>query len=162
MLRLRSFALYPAIFTVLKSWTRVKESPLDNHRRSLRYGSGRQVGIKVLFARASRNEHRNSDLRLASLLDTPPTIRGWFATVHKEVGMRYLVTAFVFLADGVSAFQRGRARLPAGKEGPSRKEAKGLIGCGRRVQLTNCRKGEIANRAVSGRLECGFDGHERQ
>lgn len=40
------------------------------------------------------------DLRLASLLDTPPTIRGWFATVHKEVGMRYLVTAFVFLVIG--------------------------------------------------------------
>ena len=39
--------------------------------------------------------------RLISLWETPKTTRGWFATVdHKELGIRYLVTAFVFLIIG--------------------------------------------------------------
>jgi len=39
--------------------------------------------------------------RLTALWETPKTIYGWFATVdHKELGIRYLVTAFVFLAIG--------------------------------------------------------------
>src|SRR5579871_2311684 len=39
--------------------------------------------------------------RLNSLWETPKTVRGWFATVdHKELGIRYLVTAFVFLMVG--------------------------------------------------------------
>ena len=39
--------------------------------------------------------------RLTSLWETPKTARGWFATVdHKELGIRYLVTAFFFLIIG--------------------------------------------------------------
>lgn len=41
------------------------------------------------------------DERLTSLWETPKTLRGWFATVdHKELGIRYLVTAFAFLIVG--------------------------------------------------------------
>ena len=37
--------------------------------------------------------------------ETPPGLRGWLSTVdHKEIGLRYLVTAFVFLfAGGIEA-----------------------------------------------------------
>jgi len=39
--------------------------------------------------------------RLTYLWETPKTLRGWFGTVdHKELGIRYLVTAFVFLLIG--------------------------------------------------------------
>jgi cytochrome c oxidase subunit I len=39
--------------------------------------------------------------RLLSLWERPPTLWGWFATVdHKEIGIRYLVTAFLFLVIG--------------------------------------------------------------
>ena len=39
--------------------------------------------------------------RLSSLWETPKTLYGWFATVdHKELGIRYLVTAFAFLIVG--------------------------------------------------------------
>ncbi|HEY4010396.1 MAG TPA: cytochrome c oxidase subunit I [Acidobacteriaceae bacterium] len=39
--------------------------------------------------------------RLTSLWETPKTVYGWFATVdHKELGIRYLVTAFAFLLIG--------------------------------------------------------------
>lgn len=39
--------------------------------------------------------------RLTELWETPKGVWGWFATVdHKELGMRYLVTAFVFLVIG--------------------------------------------------------------
>ncbi|MBV9760028.1 MAG: cytochrome c oxidase subunit I [Acidobacteriaceae bacterium] len=39
--------------------------------------------------------------RLTELWETPKTLRGWFATVdHKELGIRYLVTAFAFLLVG--------------------------------------------------------------
>ncbi len=39
--------------------------------------------------------------RLTYLWETPKTVRGWFATVdHKELGIRYIVTAFVFLLIG--------------------------------------------------------------
>jgi cytochrome c oxidase subunit I+III len=39
--------------------------------------------------------------RLLSLWERPPTVWGWFATVdHKEIGLRYLVTAFIFLVVG--------------------------------------------------------------
>ena len=41
------------------------------------------------------------DERLTELWETPKSVRGWFATVdHKELGVRYLVTAFVFLVIG--------------------------------------------------------------
>ena len=39
--------------------------------------------------------------RLTSLWETPKTLHGWLATVdHKELGIRYLVTAFIFLLIG--------------------------------------------------------------
>lgn len=39
--------------------------------------------------------------RLTELWETPKTLYGWFATVdHKELGSRYLVTAFIFLLIG--------------------------------------------------------------
>jgi cytochrome c oxidase subunit 1/cytochrome c oxidase subunit I+III len=39
--------------------------------------------------------------RLIALWETPKTFRGWFATVdHKDLGIRYLVTAFAFLMIG--------------------------------------------------------------
>ena len=39
--------------------------------------------------------------RLTRLWETPKTVYGWFATVdHKELGIRYLVTAFIFLIIG--------------------------------------------------------------
>ena len=39
--------------------------------------------------------------RLTSLWETQRTMRGWFATVdHKDLGIRYLVTAFAFLVVG--------------------------------------------------------------
>jgi cytochrome c oxidase subunit I len=43
--------------------------------------------------------------RLQRMWETPPGIRGWLTTVdHKEIGLRYLVTAFVFLfAGGIEA-----------------------------------------------------------
>jgi cytochrome c oxidase subunit 1/cytochrome c oxidase subunit I+III len=42
---------------------------------------------------------------LQRLWETPPGLRGWLSTVdHKEIGLRYLVTAFVFLiAGGIQA-----------------------------------------------------------
>ena len=45
--------------------------------------------------------HRELTARLIALWERPHTLRGWFATVdHKEVGKRYLVTAFAFLLIG--------------------------------------------------------------
>jgi cytochrome c oxidase subunit 1/cytochrome c oxidase subunit I+III len=39
--------------------------------------------------------------RLTYLWETPRTVYGWFATVdHKDLGIRYLVTAFIFLIVG--------------------------------------------------------------
>lgn len=39
--------------------------------------------------------------RLTELWETPKTLYGWFATVdHKELGIRYIVTAMVFLVAG--------------------------------------------------------------
>ncbi len=39
--------------------------------------------------------------RLTDLWETPKTLHGWFATVdHKELGIRYLATAFIFLIIG--------------------------------------------------------------
>jgi len=41
------------------------------------------------------------EARLTSLWETPKSTWGWFATVdHKELGIRYLVTAFIFLLIG--------------------------------------------------------------
>ena len=41
------------------------------------------------------------EVELTRLWETPPTLRGWFATVdHKDLGIRYLVTAFGFLIIG--------------------------------------------------------------
>lgn len=39
--------------------------------------------------------------RLKSIWETPKSVWGWFATVdHKEIGMRYLFTAFLFMCIG--------------------------------------------------------------
>jgi cytochrome c oxidase subunit I len=39
--------------------------------------------------------------RLTDLWERPKTVRGWFATVdHKDLGIRYIVTAFIFLLIG--------------------------------------------------------------
>ena len=39
--------------------------------------------------------------QLTELWDTPKTLYGWLATVdHKDLGIRYLVTAFIFLIVG--------------------------------------------------------------
>jgi heme/copper-type cytochrome/quinol oxidase subunit 1 len=39
--------------------------------------------------------------RLTELWERPKTVRGWFATVdHKDLGIRYVVTAFAFLLVG--------------------------------------------------------------
>lgn len=39
--------------------------------------------------------------RLTEIWETPKTVWGWFATVdHKEIGIRYLVTAFILLVIG--------------------------------------------------------------
>ncbi len=39
--------------------------------------------------------------RLTKIWETPKGVRGWFASVdHKEIGKRYLVTAFILLAIG--------------------------------------------------------------
>jgi heme/copper-type cytochrome/quinol oxidase subunit 1 len=45
---------------------------------------------------------------LTDLWERPKTIRGWFATVdHKDLGIRYIVTAFIFLlVGGVEAFDQ--------------------------------------------------------
>jgi cytochrome c oxidase subunit I len=41
------------------------------------------------------------EIRLAGLWETVPGWRGWLSTVdHKEIGLRYLVTAFIFLLMG--------------------------------------------------------------
>jgi cytochrome c oxidase subunit I len=42
-----------------------------------------------------------AEIRLAQLWETAPGWRGWLSTVdHKEIGIRYLVTAFIFLLMG--------------------------------------------------------------
>ena len=42
-----------------------------------------------------------AEIRLLELWESAPGWRGWFSTVdHKEIGLRYLVTAFVFLLMG--------------------------------------------------------------
>jgi heme/copper-type cytochrome/quinol oxidase subunit 1 len=42
-----------------------------------------------------------SEHSLHALWETEPGISGWIGTVdHKEIGIRYIVTAFVFLAVG--------------------------------------------------------------
>src|SRR5262249_54545788 len=47
------------------------------------------------------HDEREHELRLTQLWEDPPGLRGWLATVdHKRIGIRYLVTAFTFLALG--------------------------------------------------------------
>lgn len=42
-----------------------------------------------------------AEMRLARLWESAPGWRGWLSTVdHKEIGLRYLVTAFIFLLMG--------------------------------------------------------------
>jgi cytochrome c oxidase subunit I len=56
--------------------------------------------------------------RLQATWETPRTVHGWFATVdHKRIGMRYLVTAFVFLLLGglEAALMRAQLARPDGR-----------------------------------------------
>ena len=43
--------------------------------------------------------------RLRQIWETPPGLRGWIASVdHKSIGLRYIITAFLFLlAGGIEA-----------------------------------------------------------
>ena len=42
-----------------------------------------------------------TEKRLTKIWETPKTVYGWFSTVdHKEIGHRYLATAFIFLIIG--------------------------------------------------------------
>ena len=55
------------------------------------------------YLRTPRIETRSSELagRLEALWETKPGLYGWLATVdHKEIGIRYIVTAFAFLIAG--------------------------------------------------------------
>jgi heme/copper-type cytochrome/quinol oxidase subunit 1 len=57
--------------------------------------------------------------RLTELWERPKTVRGWFATVdHKDLGIRYVVTAFVFLLVGGLEALLMRIQLP-GRSRPS-------------------------------------------
>jgi heme/copper-type cytochrome/quinol oxidase subunit 1 len=48
-----------------------------------------------------RKDHAVIRRRLLALWERPHTVWGWFATVdHKEIGLRYLATAFAFLIVG--------------------------------------------------------------
>src|ERR1700759_2337016 len=55
------------------------------------------------YERRPANAEENSDLakRLHEMWETAPGLYGWLATVdHKDIGIRYIVTAFVFLILG--------------------------------------------------------------
>lgn len=53
------------------------------------------------------------EARLQSLWETSPGIKGFFTTVdHKEIGIRYIVTAFAFLALGESRRWSSGCSLP--------------------------------------------------
>jgi len=50
---------------------------------------------------AQRHRSDHGQKRLAEIWEAPPGLRGWLSTVdHKSIGLRYLVTAFVFLLMG--------------------------------------------------------------
>ena len=54
--------------------------------------------------------------RLTAIWESPRTIYSWFATVdHKQIGIRYLVVSFLFLAAGGldAAFMRAQLAGPA-------------------------------------------------
>ena len=61
----------------------------------------------VEFERTPQTEVATPDLRerLKSIWETEPGIIGWLSSVdHKQVGIRYIVTAFIFLlAGGIEA-----------------------------------------------------------
>ena len=62
--------------------------------------------------------------RLTELWERPKTVRGWFATVdHKELGIRYVVTAFVFLLVGGLEALLMRIQCPARIRPCSRRRA---------------------------------------
>jgi hypothetical protein len=53
------------------------------------------------IATVRTNMGTSVEARLTYLWETPKTLHGWFATVdHKQLGARYLITAFIFLAVG--------------------------------------------------------------
>jgi cytochrome c oxidase subunit 1/cytochrome c oxidase subunit I+III len=55
--------------------------------------------------------------RLQQIWETKPGVIGWFATVdHKEIGLRYIVTAFIFLVLGGLEAMVMRAQLARPEE----------------------------------------------
>ncbi|HEY1611326.1 MAG TPA: cytochrome c oxidase subunit I [Paraburkholderia sp.] len=68
-------------------------SPPRRNRRSARFARVPETGVAPL--EPATREH------LRDLWETEPGWRGWISTVdHKKIGLRYLVTAFVFLLLG--------------------------------------------------------------
>src|ERR1051326_9256536 len=79
--------------------------------RSRRVARGRQISGKLEMSAVS-DALRDTDLdesqlqrRLLGIWRTPPGIVGWLSSVdHKQIALRYIVTAFVFLGlGGISA-----------------------------------------------------------
>src|SRR5579871_3326719 len=66
------------------------------------YCARRGLGDRVAHsADMPDGEHRERTSRLLALWERPHNLWGWFATVdHKEIGKRYLITAFIFLLLG--------------------------------------------------------------
>jgi cytochrome c oxidase subunit I+III len=66
-----------------------------------------QERVPARYRRIAKVEEETPELheRLKEMWETPPGPRGWFSTVdHKEIGRRYIVTAFIFLfAGGIEA-----------------------------------------------------------
>src|SRR5690242_8999983 len=59
--------------------------------------------VPPLYRRVAEvsDETKNLQRRLETMWKTTPGWRGWLSTVdHKEIGLRYLVTAFLFLIIG--------------------------------------------------------------
>ena len=57
--------------------------------------------MQRIFARPDRHRYRRTRSSLLALWETAPGLKGFFTTVdHKEIGIRYIVTAFIFLALG--------------------------------------------------------------
>ncbi len=66
--------------------------------------TARYEGLPDRYQRVAEVAFRHSpglEEKLHSMWETPPGIKGWLSTVdHKEIGLRYLVTAFIFLMVG--------------------------------------------------------------
>ncbi len=78
--------------------------PVVPHKRTACLSRVPETGTEPLDAESVR--------RLEAIWETRPGWRGWFCTVdHKSIGIRYLVTAFIFLLLGGSEALVMRAQL---------------------------------------------------